>query len=297
MSLQPRQVVMIVGDRTQVVPLDPRPTCTVKDLMKKPRRKKQPAARASRERLGAAAPVSAAALTTVKHSVSARHATARIGTQRGRRRVLLLGSTALLLLAVGAAGAIGWRPSWYAAEPIDRQRLEEDKRDLAELLSGISDALNAGRPADVSIDRAQLNRWLAARRELWPEGDQLPSWLSEPRVGFEQPDRVQVGGLLRLGVLAAVLSVEFSVRADSAYLYLNPTDAAVGSLPITAGWALTEVIAHGDGQMQKATIDGRPALKVLNEWVWPNGKVPFCVQNLRITPQRLSARLEPLRRR
>ncbi|TWT41134.1 hypothetical protein RAS1_38270 [Phycisphaerae bacterium RAS1] len=286
MPLRPRQVVIMVGNRAQVVPVDPRPTCTVKDLLvKKPRKKKH-----------ASRPTPASAAAAAQAPRPAAPAREKRAAPHRHRRVFLVASIVLALAAIGAAGAMAWRPAWYAASPVDRARLESDKRDLAALVSNISDALNAGRPAEISLDRAQLNRWLAARRELWPDAE-LPGWLSEPCVALEQPNRVQVGGLLRLGVLAAVLSVEFSVRADAAYLYINPTDAAVGSLPITTGWALTEVVARGEGQLQRITLDGRPGVKVLNEWVWPNGKVPFCIENLRITADRLSARLVPLRRR
>jgi hypothetical protein len=73
--------------------------------------------------------------------------------------------TLIVLVAVGLATC---RPEWYAPAAIDRVQLKSDKADFANLLDRIGAALNAGEAIEFEITEHQLNRWLAARGEIWP---------------------------------------------------------------------------------------------------------------------------------
>jgi len=219
----------------------------------------------------------------------------RILRRRRRRWRLLLVVLPLVVLAavlcVGAA--LTCQPAWYQPRSIDYERLEDDKRAQHRLENTISATLNDDRPVEFSLDEAQLNRWIAARQELWPT--ELPSIdpFSRPQVLLENGNRLRLAARVEHSGMQVVLSAMFQVDLQADALVVTWDSVQAGALPTPR--ALLEKAARKVAERldlpDHAVTDGRITLP--NEWLWPNGKRPFRISGFLITSGELHVRLEP----
>jgi len=196
------------------------------------------------------------------------------------------------LLIIGSC-AVSFRPLWYEPQAIDRSRLEQDKQDLVNLFDGIGTALNTGRPVTVELDEAQVNRWLAARRELYPErGGVSLGPVQDPTLEFMGRNRFRVAG--RLGdTWGAVVSAtgrfeltddNFNVRLESVHAGALP--APLSLLSRAFGPALAEHLPA----VRRSPEGG---LSVPRRGVWPNGKRPFRLVAIEADGESLRLTLAP----
>ncbi len=217
---------------------------------------------------------------------------------RSRRRwlrfALLTLPVAIAALLLAAGTALTCRPSWYQPASIDYGRLQDDKRAQLRLENEISAALNRNSPIEFELDQGQVNRWIAARHELWPAEAPSLEPFRRPQIVFLDGNRVRLGALLDRSGLQLVLSATFRLEAQADGLAVTWDAVRAGALPTPrrliaeAARKLTDRL----GLDRQALINGRMTLPI--EGTWPNGKRPFRIVDLSISGGVLRVRLEPL---
>lgn len=211
------------------------------------------------------------------------------------RRVSLV-STLLLL---GLLGFVYFStrsvPAWYHPAAIDTARLSDDKRDLTNLLDAIGGALNGERTAEIVLDEAQLNRWLAARNEM-----PLPAEWSYDVNGIEKPQinllgdgNLRVAATVQRGSSDYVLACLVHLDLVEGRLQLTPTDVTLGglSLPrIVLDWATKQAAARAPG---KQVLDLSHGVELPARGTWPNGKRRFSLAAIEVSPGQIKLQLKP----
>ncbi len=219
---------------------------------------------------------------------------ARPRRRRRLRLILILLPLVLFAAVLYMGAAITCRPAWYQPLSIDYQRLEDDKRAQHRLENTISAALNDRRPVVIELDEAQVNRWIAARDELWPT--EVPSIepFSHPQVVLESRNRIRLAAQVEHAGTQVVLSAMFHVDLQPDAVVVTWDSVQAGTLPtprVLLEKAARKVAGYADLPDQ-AVADGRITLP--NEWLWPNGKRPFRITGFTITSGKLRVQLEPL---
>jgi hypothetical protein len=217
----------------------------------------------------------------------------RLSRRVGWRFLVALAGTVAIVVVLGLALAGTYRPRWYHPAPVDRARLREDKAALVSLEEQISAALNAGQEVRFELREDQLNRWLAARGEIWPE-------LAADLGPFQQPQvllrdgRIQVAARTRKGGLTVVAALTCSVDVTDDTLLLRYDAPRLGAIPAPRGWA-SGVLARLPAGSGVAVDQDAGAVAVDNDWVWPNGKRRCRLRELHIADGVATVVLEPLR--
>jgi hypothetical protein len=211
----------------------------------------------------------------------------------GWRLPAIIGGAAIVLAGLGLVLAVTHRPRWYHPAPVDHTRLREDKAALVGLEEQISAALNAGRAAHFQLSEDQINRWLAARAEIWPE-------LAASLGPFEQPQvllrdgRVQVAAHAMRRGLPVVAAVTCSVDVGEETLALRYDAPRLGAVPAPRRW-LSGLLARLPAESISQTDEGAGTVTLHNDWVWPNGKRRCRVRELSVADGVATVVLEPLR--
>lgn len=217
-------------------------------------------------------------------------------TKRKRLRLLLsLGSlsAAGAALAAGCAGLC--RPSWYQPLSIDFSRIQSDRDRFVRLGDAIGDALNAGRSIEFTLNEAEVNRAIVSRREIWPEaGDWDLHGASQPVVELSESG-LRIGAMSEArGGFRVVLSCLLDAEPAGERVRLTCRGVRVGALPVPAGMVVERAItALRDGGIEVGA-EGEAAL-LENDWVWPNGKQRFRVEEIEFGDGQMRVRLGPMR--
>jgi hypothetical protein len=199
-----------------------------------------------------------------------------------------------VLAAVGGLVlALTSRPAWYQPPAIDRARLREDKAALVSLEDQISAALNAGGEIRFQLDEGQINRWLAAQAEIWPQVAVDLGPLQQPQVLLRDGCIRVAASTKRKGLqVVAALTCYVDVREDEVVIrYDTPR---VGAVAVPRGWVsdLAARIPAGSGVK---VDESRGSVALDNDWVWPNGKRRCRLRELQIADGVATVVLEPLR--
>lgn len=212
------------------------------------------------------------------------------------RRLLryCLFSAALGLLAVLALIlAITWKPAWYQPVALDFASLDADKAFVASTADRVGDALIRGQSVTLEFDEAQLNRILAARDE-WPQGREYSLGpISDPYIDLRDDDRIRLGARASYGVVRAVVSATFGFKVTDELLTIRLDEAAAGVAPAPGGVLervtrqLAEQAGHRSAQQ---TGEG---LSLINDFVWPNGRIRYRVSEIRVDDSKLRLTLKP----
>lgn len=161
-----------------------------------------------------------------------------------------------------------WRPAWCRPAAIDYSRLPADRRDLTNLIEQVSAALNARRETEVAISVAQLDRWLAARRELdvwtqWPtELDQVESARIREAAGA-----IEIGATTTWSGVRVPVRASFQPSIKDGELCVDVRSAHVGALPAPVSLILSA--------LPRPTARFRAAgstIRLRSDWTWPNGR-------------------------
>jgi hypothetical protein len=216
---------------------------------------------------------------------------------RPRRRWLRLTLVLLpvtivgLLLALG--GTLTCRPSWYQPVSIDYGRLEDDKRAQLGLENRISAALNDRRPVEVELDEAQVNRWIAARHELWPTEAPSLEPFERPQIVFLSDNRVRVAALAKRAGVRVVLSATFRIDLQSDGIVVKCDAVHTGALPTPRRLIEKAAGTLADRlRLDRATVSAG-IMTLPNEGTWPNGKRRFRITDLSIEDGRAHLKLAP----
>ncbi len=195
---------------------------------------------------------------------------------------------------VGVGLAVTCRPGWYTPPTVDYGRLHDDKAALAAWQDEISTALNTGTEIRVQLDQAQLNRWLAARAEFWPQAAAVADALAQPFVLLNAGE-VQIAAVVGTRQLRGVLSVSGHATVNGDQLVLRCTGAHLGVLPLPASSVCNELRRRTPAGQHLVSGGSPTTLMFKNEFVWPNGKRRFRLRELSVNPGGLELVLEPLR--
>ena len=211
--------------------------------------------------------------------------------RRARRwiAVLLLVGAVLLVGFVGLFCAATYRPGWYQPAAVDFDRLPEDKQSFVALLDSISAALNRGESIEVVVDQAQLNRWLAARHEVFPPEWQRFEPLRDPFVEILPEQQLRLACRIGRHGPAVVGSVQVRLAVGPEAIELIGPTLRAGLLPVPSGWLLDRL----PGGVRAYADDRGGRLRIRNRWIWPNGRRRFRIASLRSEAGRLRVRLEP----
>ncbi len=207
-----------------------------------------------------------------------------------RRRAWWLALAALPLAGLALVLGLTCRPAWYTPASVDYRLLDEDKRAELAFENRISAALNADQAVEITLDQQQVNRWIAARHELWPGEPPSLEPLEAPQVYFLDHDRIRLAGVLRRAGLAAVVSVVLELELADDRLELRWQTPRAGLVPLP-GLDMTRLLGRLNlpgAQLQA----GR--LTLPTEGVWPNGRRRFRLVDLDVSAGELRLRLVPL---
>jgi hypothetical protein len=208
--------------------------------------------------------------------------------------VLVLLPLAVAGLLLGAGLALTCRPSWYQPLSIDYGRLQDDKRAQLRLENEISAALNRDRPIEIELDQDQVNRWIAARHELWPTEAPSLEPFRRPQILFRDGNHVRLAALVEHSGVQAVLSAtfRFDLQADRLVVTWDAVHAGALPTPRRLIAKLARELADRLRLAEQAVTEGGLTLPV--EGTWPNGKRRVRIADLSIRDGRARVRLEPL---
>lgn len=189
-----------------------------------------------------------------------------------RSRVAALLTTAaatVLLIVVGCAATC--RPDWYEPTAIDYDRLRQDKVDLVQLQDRISAALNASQPIEFTLTEQQVNRWITARGELWPDAGVDLGPLRDPVVQFAD-GQIRMGATVSAGGFRPVLGMACRAAASAEVVRIALAGTRIGVLPVPLR-AFHETLAESlERSDLAATVPESGVIVLRNDFVWPNGE-------------------------
>jgi hypothetical protein len=206
--------------------------------------------------------------------------------------VLAGGAAAIGLLAVLSLAATR-RPAWYRPASVDHARLRADKWDLAALLDKIGAALNTGRPVTFELHADQVQRWIVARGEIWPETIVDLGPIRDTVVVFEEGG-FRVGAEVAGGSLRAVLSLNGRVEVDGSRLRLTYGSVRLGAVPVPRSWVNGVIARIRPPASADLRVGQDGAIGLRNEWVWPNGRRRYRIAGVAVSEGVARVTLEPL---
>lgn len=207
------------------------------------------------------------------------------------------------------------KPGWYRPALLDEAGIQQARGEAVSVVDFVSDQMVKGRPFEMSMTNAAVNRWLCALPHIWPDaGTKWPPDFSEPAVSFES-------GGVRIGVhyardgWRAIASVDLSLHVsdDGETLQVALCGVRGGSLPVPRaildrvlgphlkgartvrddGHAADDPIVAilGDVQSVEQLIAG---VSIPNRFTWFNGRRPFRIESIEAVDGRLNLRIQPL---
>jgi len=212
------------------------------------------------------------------------------------RWLIRLSGLSSLVTVVAVVAAATCRPSWYAPAAIDVAQLKTDQKAVVDLWDAIGAALNAGRPIDFELRADQLNRWLAARQELWPELEveiELEG-ARDPQLQLLDGNRLRIGATAATGAADLVVSATLHLELSGDELRLQVESVRAGVLPIPRDRVLDPVRALlSTEDTARAALVGH-TITLRNRWVWRNGERRFRVRELAVSNGLARVSFEPI---
>src|SRR5262249_39714657 len=149
---------------------------------------------------------------------------------------------------------------------------------------------------EIELREDQINRWVAERFE-WPEGERLDfAPLQQPYINLLDGDRVRLAVLVEYSGLRAVMSLTLRPAITGEQLLIRWEAVAAGVAPaprsLVEDVVQTQLAASKLGQHM--TPDG--AIRIANEFDWPNGHVPCRVESIHVGDGAVRIRLVSLPR-
>lgn len=229
---------------------------------------------------------------------------------------VLLGLAGVLLVAATCT------PGWYNPPTVGPADCREIRNELPTFVSTIGTYMEQSQPFRIELPEEKVNRWLAARGEIWPSlRHALPPEVQDPAVSF-QPGRMVLGVRYQGGGISSVLSLAATVQLDETgqAIVLGVGDYRAGLVPVPQSLveeharkamakALWEKLAGflrvGDMDLarqlrlsdeQLARLIDPSNIRLSSHGVWPNGKRPFHISNLSIEQGRMLIDIVPVPR-
>lgn len=207
------------------------------------------------------------------------------------RTFVLLDIVGGTVLFVALALAATHRPAWYRPVAVDHDRLRDDKAALVKVEQDVSRALNAGQPLRFELREEQLNRWIAARGEMWPNLGIDLGKLSDPMIVLRD-GAVHVGALATQAGLQGVVTMAWRIGVDGDTVRLTCSSASLGAIPLprsTIVGNLSPLLRSGLDRVDSSGV----ALILANRTIWPNGKRPCRLTAVEIHDGLMTVELQP----
>ncbi len=202
------------------------------------------------------------------------------------------------------------KPDWYRPPPVNERMLRDARTEVAEIVEGISHRIVRGETFELSFTDETVNQWLAALPHVWPGARRnVPPELRDLVIRFED-GRIRIASLYVKGGWRAVLTVavEVGLSKNGRRVSLELIEAHGGSFPGPQSVRAYMLGGPATGGGDKVIRSGNPptlhkpdtaadwlsGLRVPNRFVWPNGKRPFRIDAIELTPGRIRLRLESL---
>ncbi len=200
-----------------------------------------------------------------------------------------------MLAAVVSLGlAATCRPSWYQPSSIDHSMLHEDKRVLVRLIDEIGGALNSQEQTHFRLSAAQINRWIVARAEMWPDialDDLGP--LELPFVALSDAG-VRVAATAQHDGWQGVVALTCRIEVAGEWVYLHCGSARLGAVPVPRD-LVSELVARIPSASATVTgSKGGQTVRIRNEWIWPNGKRRCRLREVAVSDGVVDVVLEPV---
>ncbi|QOJ13565.1 MAG: hypothetical protein HRU75_02435 [Planctomycetia bacterium] len=216
---------------------------------------------------------------------------------RWRLRHVLYALAALGVMTIGVLALIAsWRPTTYQPPAIDRARLPDDQRDLVNLLDRIGAALNEGRAITFSLEEAQLNRWLAARDELFIDTKlDLPPEVQGPQIRISERGMFELAAQFDTGFFRPVVRLGIAASLEGDDVRVSPGSLYVGGLRLMWSGLPQGMIRTGGSTSANLRVIGNEVL-VQNRFTWSNGRRDFSVTQLDFAASRVTITFTPIPR-
>jgi hypothetical protein len=161
----------------------------------------------------------------------------RTGKGHPRRRwIRWAAGVCLALVGLGALGflAATSQPGWYQPAMVGPEDYPVIRNEIPTFGGAIGSYLEQGQPFRIIVLDDQVNRWIAARAEIWPSlGDVVPRNFADPVVSF-QPGRIVLGIRYNGSRISSVLSLAVNLEMDAARgaIHVKVNDLRAGYLPV-----------------------------------------------------------------
>ncbi len=256
----------------------------------------------------------------------------RIGKSPARRRWIrwtagiAAGLAGLVTLAFFAATS---RPGWYQPATVKPEEYAAIRNEVPNFGNNIGTHFKAGEPFRITLPQEEINRWLAARGEIWPAlRDAMPKYFVDPVISF-QPGRIVLAVRYDKSGLSSVLSLAVNLRMEDnrGAIHVEVDSLRLGYLPVprmlvdgparkaldrAAGkhlGALVEKLWSQAGEYLPAEEMGKrpsvsevPLAAMLGDiWEfrlptrsrWPNGGFPYTISDLRVEQGKVTIDVVP----
>jgi hypothetical protein len=224
------------------------------------------------------------------------------GAVRRRRRVARAALFISPLMGVALWLSAQHKPSWYRPLKLDSESLQRVRREAVAQADDFGDRLVLGRPFEVTLTQREVNEWLTALPQIWPEANVAwPPEIHEPYVKFS-PGTICLAAHVDRSVGQAILNIDLvpELSPDGRSVRVAASALRLGSLPIPrvlleriASWVTPREAPENDAH-RVALAELFSGLTTANRFVWPNGERPFRIRSARIMNAELRLGIEPL---
>ena len=203
---------------------------------------------------------------------------------------------AAVLIAAASWLAIAQVPSWYQPPHVGATQYQDVRDDLEAAFNRLNLAMQGDQPFDYVVNEDRLNRWIAAREQIWPGLRQyVPRELQWPVVAFRE-EGIVVAGIVEIGAVRSVLSVLLSVQAEPDRMVVKFVGCRLGAVPVPH-WMVRRFLEAMSHSAPSGSIGPpRDLLKGLvleNRFDWPNGARRFRIRAVDVQSGRLVAMIHP----
>jgi hypothetical protein len=184
---------------------------------------------------------------------------------------------------------------------VDAGERQDVRDNLVMAEQAMTESLRGRQPFVYQLHQDDVNRWLAARREIYPLIDELaPQALGEPFIRFDA-GRITMAGRIQYGGASVVASLDVVPAMEDDAIVLRASRIRCGSLPVPID--LHEFGLDGDVNFDaEEAWPGSPpiignaeaGLRIGRRAWWKNGGVEYVVRDVKVEPGVLKLEIEPL---
>jgi hypothetical protein len=187
-------------------------------------------------------------------------------------------------------------PSYYKPPQVGPAEYQAVRDNLEAAYNDLNLAVQGSDEFDYVVEQDQLNRWIAARRQIWPGFQRyVPEKLDQPMVVF-QDGRLVVSGLAPAAGFRSVLTLILSLRAEPDHLTVRLEGCRIGAVPVprhALGRFLdrlesSSTLPHGASPQE--LLEG---LTIPNRFEWRSGGRLIRFEQIDLKAGRLVARIAP----